>query len=50
MNKEGQWIIGAAVISFVLSVYMWFTTDKSTGIFVGLWVPSLLILATYIKK
>ena len=32
----------AAGFSFLLSVYLWFTTSKENGLFVGLWVPSIL--------
>ncbi len=32
----------AAFISFLLSVYLWFSGHKDQGIFVGLWVPSIL--------
>ena len=35
-------ILLAAVISFVLSVFLWFTGHENQGIFVGLWVPSIL--------
>jgi hypothetical protein len=35
-------ILAAAFISFVLSVYLWFTGAQDQGIFVGLWVPSIL--------
>ena len=35
-------ILLAAVISFALSVFLWFTGHESQGIFVGLWVPSIL--------
>lgn len=34
----------AAAISFVLSVYLWFTGSKDQGVFVGIWVPSILSL------
>ena len=34
----------AAGISFVLSVYLWFGGSKEQGLFVGLWVPSILSL------
>ena len=34
----------AAGISFLLSVYLWFGGGKEQGIFVGLWVPSILSL------
>ena len=35
-------ILVAAFASFVLSVTLWFTGSEQQGIFVGLWVPSIL--------
>jgi uncharacterized membrane protein YccC len=35
-------ILGAALLSFVLSVTLWFTGSHEQGIYVGLWVPSIL--------
>lgn len=35
-------ILVAALASFVLSVSLWFTGNREEGIFVGLWVPSIL--------
>jgi hypothetical protein len=32
----------AAGLSFLLSVYFYFTGDTTRGIFVGIWVPSIL--------
>jgi hypothetical protein len=32
----------AAGLSFLLSVGLWFTGDRERGLFVGLWVPSIL--------
>jgi hypothetical protein len=32
----------AAGLSFLLSVYLYFTGDHERGIFVGIWVPSIL--------
>jgi hypothetical protein len=37
-------ILLAAFVSFVLSVALWFGGHESQGIFVGLWVPSILSL------
>ena len=35
-------LLGAAFASFLLSVYLYFVADnKSAGIFVGIWVPSI---------
>ena len=37
-------ILLAATLSFGLSVGLYFFGDQSDGIFVGLWVPSILAL------
>jgi len=34
----------AAGISFVFSVCLWFSGQREEGLFVGLWVPSILSL------
>jgi hypothetical protein len=36
----------AALISFVLSVSLWFTGNEQEAIFVGIWVPSILALGS----
>lgn len=41
--RRGLILLGAFV-SFVLSVSLWFTGHHDQGIFVGLWVPSILAL------
>ena len=44
--------IGLAFVSFLFSVSLWFLGYKDEGMFVGIWVPSILGLANYfnIKK
>jgi hypothetical protein len=37
-------VLGAAFVSFLLSVSLWFTGHRDEGVFVGLWVPSILSL------
>lgn len=32
----------AAMVSFLLSIALWFTDNREEGVFVGLWVPSIL--------
>jgi len=32
----------AAGLSFMLSVGLWFSGEREQGVFVGLWVPSIL--------
>lgn len=41
-------LLGAAALSFVLSVSLWFAGSESQGIFVGLWVPSILSLGSIV--
>jgi hypothetical protein len=49
MSNKG-WIFIAGVLALALSLYLWFSGDKQAGIFVGLWVPSLWILADLVEK
>ena len=46
-------LLGAAFVSFVLSVSFWFGVfgepDRDLGLFVGLWVPSILSLGTLVS-
>ena len=41
-RRAGLTILGAAFVSFLLSVTLWFTGSHDQGLFVGLWVPSIL--------
>jgi hypothetical protein len=51
LQKADYLILGAAFISFLFSVALWFgifgPNQKDAGIFVGLWVPSILALGIY---
>jgi len=42
-------VLAAGFLSFLLSVYLWFSGHKDTGVFVGIWVPSILSFGIYIK-
>jgi hypothetical protein len=37
----------AAGASFVLSIVLWFAGSREEGIFVGLWVPSILAAGAF---
>ena len=39
-----------AFLSFLLSVGLWFFGQKEAGIFVGLWVPSILSFGAYVRS
>ena len=41
-------ILAAALLSFGLSVVLFFTGEERAAIFVGLWVPSILALGAFI--
>ena len=41
-------ILGAAGVSFLLSVSLWFAGLRQEGLFVGLWVPSILSLGSLV--
>lgn len=43
-------LLVAAFMSFLFSVTLWFFIDKDTGLFVGIWVPSILSLAAAIRR
>jgi hypothetical protein len=41
-------VLLAAFVSFVVSVVLWFGGRHDQGIFVGLWVPSILSLGAVV--
>jgi hypothetical protein len=45
LSRNG--ILLAAFLSFLLSVYLWFYGSKEQGLFVGLWVPSILSFGAF---
>ncbi len=46
---EKYYPVVLAFISFLLSVTLWFTGQKDEGMFVGIWVPSILCFAIFIR-
>jgi hypothetical protein len=48
--KHSDWaVMAAAAISLATSMYLWFVGHREEGLFVGLWVPSILSFATYFR-
>ena len=43
-QKLDYFFLLAALASFVASVALWFLVNRDYGVYVGLWVPSVLIL------
>ena len=55
MFTKADWmILGAAFLSFLFSVSLWFgvgmNPSKEAGVFVGLWVPSILGAGNYFRQ
>ena len=52
-RKADYIVLGAAFVSFLFSVSLWFGAfgleHKDAGVFVGLWVPSILALGLFFK-
>jgi divalent metal cation (Fe/Co/Zn/Cd) transporter len=49
LNKSDYFILAAALVSMILSIALWFTIDQDAGLFVGIWVPSILGFGAYFK-
>ncbi len=47
-RRAVAFILIAAFVSFILSVSLWFSDHKDQGLFVGLWVPSILALGSLV--
>ncbi len=52
-TKADSLILGAAFISLLFSISLWFgllgAANKDAGVFVGLWVPSIIGVGNFIK-
>ncbi len=42
-------MLSAAFLSLIFSELLWFKGEKEAGIFIGLWVPSILGFAILLK-
>lgn len=49
LKKSDYYILSAAVLSMILSISLWFGVDQEAGLFVGMWVPSILGFGAYFK-
>ena len=53
-TKADWLILAAAFLSFLFSVSLWFgvgmSASKQAGVFVGLWVPSILSAGNYLRQ
>jgi len=42
-------MLSLAIMSLIFSEVMWFQGEKEGALFIGLWVPSILGFAIYLK-
>ncbi len=53
LKTSDYFILSSAFLSFLFSVSLWFgflgTPSREAGLFVGIWVPSILTLGVYFK-
>ena len=42
-------MLASAFLSLIFSEFLWFKGEKEAGIFIGLWVPSILGFAILLK-
>lgn len=42
-------MLSAAFLSLIFSEFLWFNGEKEAGLFIGLWVPSILGFAILLK-
>lgn len=54
LTKADWMILSVAFLSFLFSVSLWFgigmSARKEAGIFVGIWVPSILSAGNYFRQ
>jgi hypothetical protein len=48
--KTYDWVLlSLAFLSLIFAEISWYTGDKDAALFVGMWVPSILGFAIYLK-
>ena len=48
-RTSDYFFLASALVAFLLANYLWFNEFQEYGIFVGIWVPSNLILGLYFR-
>ena len=50
MKPADYLLLGAAFVSFVFSIGLWFGGLRDEGLFVGIWVPSILAFGGFMRS
>lgn len=48
-TKTDKILLFTALISLIVSESLWFTGEKNSALFIGLWVPTILCFGIYFK-
>ena len=48
-DRSDYFILSAALLSMFASILIWFMGYREEGLFVGIWVPSILAFGVYFK-
>jgi len=49
MRRGDYAVLASAFVALATSIYLWFNGQRDEGVFVGLWVPSILSFAAYVR-
>jgi len=49
LSKTDLIMLALAFLCLIYSEIMWFSGEKEGALFIGLWVPSILAFAIYLK-
>jgi len=49
LSKTDLIMLSLAFLTLIFSETMWFRGEKEGALFIGLWVPSILAFAIYLK-
>ena len=47
MRNRDVVILLSAFLSFLLSVYLWFSGEKEMGQYVSIWVPTIIVFGIF---
>jgi hypothetical protein len=49
ISTADKLLLGAAMLSLIFAEISWFNGEAEAAIFVGLWVPTILLFGIYLK-
>ena len=50
MRNRDIAILLSAFLSFLLSVYLWFSGEKEMGQYVAIWVPTIIVFGIFFNS